>query len=110
VRVITGRGRHSAGPPVLRGEIEDLLGSLKPDLVEEYTLDPWRGAFLVELSRRGSPPSPPRVSDRPPRTPEEAELRRKALEALAELGIQPTAELLAAEIRRLRAAESSSQG
>jgi hypothetical protein len=101
--VITGRGRNSPGPPVLRGEIEDLLRELRSSVVEDFTLDPWLGSFVVTLRRpdrvRRPAPSP---AARPPRDAGEAELLRAAREALAELGVQPTPELLAAEIRRLR--------
>ena len=79
VRLITGRGRRSAGPPVLRGEIEALLHALTPEPVERFTLDTPGGSFLVHLSRRRPvhPPSPPagRLSRRV--TPE---LRRRAEE------------------------------
>jgi hypothetical protein len=104
VRLITGRGKRSAGPPVLRGEIEALLHELTPGLVERFTLDTPGGAFLVHLNRHlPSPPQGPRGGRLSRRVP--AELRRRAEESLAELGVSPTPELLDAEIRRLLAEE-----
>jgi hypothetical protein len=104
VRVITGWGRHSAGPPVLRGEVETLLVRLRGTLVADATLEVGGGAFRIELRR----PSLPRrdtarpTTTRPPRGDPDAELRRRAEEALAELGITPTPALLAIEMRRLQ--------
>lgn len=103
VRVITGRGRHSPGPPVLRGEIESLLQLLTDGVVVAFWSDASGGAFQIELRR---------VRDRQlphPRTqPAEPSLRRadpalraRAEERLWELGITATPALLAAEIRRL---------
>lgn len=101
--MITGRGAHSPGPPVLRGEIEALLRSLAGSVVSEWVLERGGGAFRVEMEpwreRRGSTPagsSPGRNARIDP------ELRRRAEEALWELGIHPTPALLEAEIRRLR--------
>ncbi|HET8654567.1 MAG TPA: Smr/MutS family protein, partial [Longimicrobiaceae bacterium] len=54
VRIITGRGRHSPGPPVLRAEIADLLDSLRGSLVEAADPERSGGAFRVEL-RRAAP-------------------------------------------------------
>lgn len=97
VRVITGRGLNSPGPPVLRHEVESLLRSLRPQLVADFVATSAGGAFLVELQ---PPPGP---------TPRRAlpawvdpELRRRAEEALLDLGVRPTPELIEAEIRRLR--------
>ncbi len=97
VRVVTGRGLHSAGAPVLPGEIEDLLHSLLDRTVLRYWAEPGGGAFQVELLTLAAPrprrPAPPRGDPR---------LRRRAEESLRELGIDPTPELVLAEMRRLR--------
>lgn len=99
VLLITGRGRHSPGPPVLREEIEDLLRRLAGELVGRVEVESGGGALRVELrSPRGV--SPVR-SARPP-APYSPELRREAEDALAELGVVPTPELLDAEVRRIR--------
>lgn len=109
VRVITGRGRRSLGPPVLPGEIEDLLTQLRGSVVAQFAIESSGGAFRVELRK------PPRVRLAPPAgsvrplgslpsasTHDNAPLRRQAEEALAELGIAPTPELIRAEMRRIR--------
>jgi hypothetical protein len=102
VVVVTGRGRHSGGFPVLRGEIEDLLRGLKGTLVAEFSLVSGGGGFRVELrrevrreaiSRPASPPAILRNAD--------PGLLRRAHEALWELGVTPTPALLQAEMRRL---------
>ena len=101
VRLITGRGKHSAGPPVLRGEIERLLRELTGKLVSRIEIELGGGAIRVDLR---SPAVAPSTRPRPT-SPGSADpaLRRAAEEALAELGIQPTPELIDAEIRRIRA-------
>lgn len=99
VRVVTGRGTRSAGPPVLRGEIGALLESLRGSLVSYFTLDSGGGAFRVELERVRSGPrrtTPTRLLRRA-----DPDLRRRAEEALWELGVDPTPALLEAEIRRI---------
>lgn len=99
VRVVTGRGTRSAGPPVLRGEVGALLDSLRGSLVSYFTLDSGGGAFRVELERARSGPrrtAPSRLLRRAG-----PELRGRAEEALWELGVDPTPELLEAEIRRI---------
>lgn len=97
VRLITGRGRRSVGPPVLRGEMEDLLHVLGESLVERVEVESGGGALRVELRRlRPSPVPRPVLRDVDP------ELRRRAEESLVELGVAITPELLAAEIRRLK--------
>ncbi len=108
VRVVTGRGLRSVGPPVLRGEIEDLLGSLRGSVVSKAAGDSGGGAFRVELCK----PPPPRgaAALRPPLPPaspslsrsQEAGLRRRAEESLCDLGIDPTPALVEAEMRRIR--------
>jgi hypothetical protein len=101
VRLVTGRGRHSVGPPVLPAEIEDLLRSLRGSVVESFEVERGGGAFRVEL-RRPDPPRPPR----PARAPSgDEELRRAAEERLAELGISPHPSLVEAEMRRFRGEE-----
>jgi hypothetical protein len=101
VRLITGRGLRSAGPPVLRGEIEEMLRRLRTGLVEEFTAESAGGAFRVQLraaaraSRRSTQPAVQGLLGNRP------ELRRRAEEALEEVGVKPTPELLEAEMRRL---------
>lgn len=103
VVVITGRGNRSPGPPVVRGEVEHLLEILRGSVVESFHTVSGGGAFQVELCR----PDPVR-----PRTAAEQrvaarlrdadpELRRRAEEALWELGVATTPALLDAEIQRL---------
>jgi hypothetical protein len=99
VRLITGRGLHSRGRPVLREEIEHLLRELSGSLVRRVEVESGGGALRVELQ---SPQVPSALSRRAAIPGASPELRREAEEALAELGITPTPELLAAEIRRIR--------
>jgi hypothetical protein len=108
VRIVTGRGNRSVGPPVLRGEIQALLGEMRK-LVRDWTMEAGGGAVRVELRRggrgaartAGAPPAP-RPGAVPPPLPADPELRRAAEESLADLGVTPTPELLEAEMRRLR--------
>ena len=98
VRIITGRGLHSVGPPVLPAEIDALLTDLKGALVASFDPEPGGGVYRVQLIRpRPSSAPPPRPS--PPADPA---LRLRAEESLAELGVTPTEELLAAEMERLK--------
>lgn len=101
VRLITGRGLHSAGPPVLRGEVEELLVALRGTLVSGFFLERGGGAFRVELRRASAPPR--RAPDGGPSRLDrlDPELRRRAEEALWELGVDPTPALIEAEVRRL---------
>jgi DNA-nicking Smr family endonuclease len=49
VRVITGKGNNSEGPPVLRGRVRELLtGGLAP-LVDDFVLEMGGGSYLVRL-------------------------------------------------------------
>lgn len=98
VRLVTGRGRHSVGPPVLPAEIEDLLRSLRGAAVERFEMERGGGAFRVELRR----PDRPRRPRPDPSPPGGDELRRRAEERLAELGISPHPSLVEAEMRRFR--------
>jgi hypothetical protein len=100
VVVVTGRGLHSQGIPVIRNEVEHLLQLLKGTLVVRWESAGFGGSFRIELRR------PPETDRRPPPEPRllrEADpaLRRRAEEALWELGIDPTPALLEAEIRRI---------
>lgn len=105
VIVVTGRGLRSAGLPVLRAEVEHLLAGLAGTVVAEWESAHGGGSFLVRLrgaapAGRAAPPAlPPLLRAAPP------ELRRRAEEALWELGVAPTPALLEAEIRRLLAEE-----
>jgi hypothetical protein len=113
VRLITGRGKHSVGPPVLRGEIGALLDSLRGKAVAGYEVEPGGGALRVEL-RRLRPGRAPAPRPAPPKQarrgslPESAELRRRAEEALWDLGVQPTPELVEAEMRRILSRDAGS--
>jgi hypothetical protein len=100
VRLITGRGLHSVGPPVLPGEIQDLLASLHGSVVERFAPEGGGGAFQVELRKRKTPPRP-RSASPDAHLPGDSELRRRAEESLHELGVEPTPALLRAEMRRL---------
>jgi hypothetical protein len=104
VRLVTGRGRHSIGPPVLPAEIEDLLRSLRGSVVESFEVERGGGAFRVEL-RRPDPRRAPRAPRPAAASPGGEELRRAAEERLAELGIAPHPSLVEAEMRRVRGEE-----
>lgn len=105
VRVITGRGTRSPGPPVLRGEIGEMLEALRGTVVSYFTLDSGGGAFRVELER--ARPRVRRAADSAAVRRVDPELRRRAEEALWELGIDPTPALLAAEIRRIQVRDAA---
>lgn len=101
VRIVTGRGLHSAGPPVLPGAITDLLSVLKGRVVAASQREPGGGSFLVEILRESQPARAPLAREMDAVRRHDGELRRRAEESLSELGIAPTPELLAAEMRRL---------
>lgn len=48
VRIVTGRGNRSPGPPVLRGRVADVIAD-SPDVVAEHVLEPSGGSFLVKV-------------------------------------------------------------
>jgi hypothetical protein len=102
VVVVTGRGLHSQGIPVIRNEVDHLLALLKGTLVVRWESTHFGGGYRIEL-RRPPPPDPSTRSAPVPRLLREADpaLRRRAEEALWELGIAPTPELIEVEIRRL---------
>lgn len=99
VVVVTGRGLRSAGLPVLPGEVEHLLAGLQGTLVARWSSENRGGSFRVELRRPPPSAPPPRAGRLLREAP--AALRRRAEEALWELGVAPTPALLEAEIRRL---------
>ena len=102
VIVVTGRGLHSGGIPVVRNEIEHLLATLKGTLVSRWSAENLGGSFRVELRRPARVNAPRAPAPVPPLLREaEPALRLRAEEALAELGIASTPALLEAEIRRL---------
>ena len=102
VVIVTGRGNRSRGEPVLRPEIELLLEELAGSIVDRWEPSAGAGGFRVVLR---PPPRPPGAGaaaeaallarQHPP------ELRRRAEESLAELGITPTPALVRAEIQRI---------
>ena len=49
VRVITGRGAGSGGPPVLQGVVRDALNGWLADRVAEWAVDVGSGAYLVRV-------------------------------------------------------------
>lgn len=102
VVLVTGRGLHSSGIPVVRNEVEHLLTALKGTLVARWEAENMGGSFRVEL-RRPAPSRAPRPAPPVPRLVRDADpaLRLAAEESLADLGIAPTPALLEAEIRRL---------
>jgi hypothetical protein len=99
VRIVTGRGIHSAGLPVLPAAIEALLGGLRRGPVLTFEREPGGGAYRVQLTTK-APIKPPQgaagQSDQI-----DAGLVRLAEEALAELGIEPTPPLIEAEVLRI---------
>lgn len=97
VRLITGRGRHSSGPPVLPALIRDLLVRCRGTLVEDFNPESSGGAFLVWLVRT------PKRARLPSRSTSalSPSILRAAEESLAELGIAPTPTLIEAEARRI---------
>jgi hypothetical protein len=105
VMIVTGRGLHSQGIPVVRNEVEHLLALLRGTLVVRWESAHFGGSFRVELRR--PPKEPPRLSTREPTLVRDAppDVRLRAAEALAELGIASTPALLEAEIRRILAEE-----
>ncbi|HEU4558761.1 MAG TPA: Smr/MutS family protein [Longimicrobium sp.] len=108
VVIVTGRGNRSQGLPVLRGEVEDVLARLQPGIVTHWEHTDGGGGFRVKLRPPpGSIPRAPAGAD-PVLQGASPELRRRAEEALHDLGIAPTPELLRAEIRRLLAEDASS--
>lgn len=98
VVVVTGRGLHSRGLPVLRGEVEDVLRSLEGTVVQDFEEAPGGGGYLVRLRR---PPPPPLPAPPAPALPDDPALLREAQESLWELGIAPTPALLRAEAERI---------
>ena len=103
VRVVTGRGLHSVGGPVLPGEIRALLEELRGSVVADFFIERGEGSLQVTLrpspSAKRSRRDAVRTTSSPDPVP--AEVRRAAEEALSELGVRPTPALLEAEIRRL---------
>jgi len=97
VRLVTGKGLHSVGPPILPSAIGGLLQSLKGVTIRQFEREPGGGAYRVVLTR-GS--SSPRTSPAPAGR-YDPEILRQAREALEELGISPTPALLEAEVRRI---------
>jgi DNA-nicking Smr family endonuclease len=54
LRIITGKGNNSDGPPVLRGLVRDLLlGRLAP-MINDYVLEMNGGSYLVQLRGGGA--------------------------------------------------------
>jgi hypothetical protein len=106
VVIVTGRGSHSRGLPVLRPEIEHLLEGLRGSTVAGWEPTPGSGGFRVSLRPPAALPGAAAAAETlvrqyPP------ELRRRAEESLAELGITPTPALLRAEIRRIAAEDEA---
>lgn len=96
-RLITGRGLHSPGLPVLPGAIEELLRSLSGATVRGFEREPGGGVYRVRLNPPDGPPAP--AATRP--LTRDPEVVRQAEEALEELGIKPTPELVNAEVARI---------
>ncbi len=97
VRLITGRGMHSIGPPVLPEAVESLLRDLAGGVVRSHEREVGGGVYRVWLNRSAPAPRPrARTRDPLPR-----DLVRLAEESLAELGIDPTPALVEAEVRRI---------
>lgn len=54
VRIVTGRGARSTGPPVLQGVVRDALNGWLSDAVDEWAVDVGGGAYLVRVTGPGS--------------------------------------------------------
>lgn len=107
VRVITGRGLHSQGRPVLRDRIVELLGTLRGTVVGRFSVEHGGGVIRIELRpprpgvaapgrHRGTPPDLESLKGLDP------DLRRRAEDTLRELGVEPTPVLVRAEVKRLQ--------
>jgi hypothetical protein len=102
VVIVTGRGNRSRGQPVLRPEIEHLLSTFPGGAVEGWEPDDGGGSFRVRLRPPPPPPDASAAAEAAALARQHSpELRRRAEESLAELGITPTPALVRAEIRRL---------
>lgn len=106
VVVITGRGLHSMGPPVLPGEIEAVLGELRGTTVRTWERRIDGGAFRIHLI----PPERPAGPRRPVAVRLPPDLRARAEASLRDLGIEPTPALLAAEAKRLASERERGNG
>jgi DNA-nicking Smr family endonuclease len=51
VEVITGRGARSEGPAILREAVREALTGGLSDFVDEWSVSPGGGAYLVRLAR-----------------------------------------------------------
>lgn len=51
VRVITGRGAGSVGPPVLQAVVRDALNGWLSERIDEWAVDVGGGAYLVRVRR-----------------------------------------------------------
>jgi hypothetical protein len=49
VRIVTGRGARSAGPPVLRGLVRDALNGWLAERVSDWAVDVGGGAYLARV-------------------------------------------------------------
>jgi DNA-nicking Smr family endonuclease len=49
VRIVTGRGARSQGPPVLQGVVRDALNGWLAEDVDEWAVDVGSGAYLVRV-------------------------------------------------------------
>lgn len=96
VRLITGRGLHSVGPPVLPEAVDDLLRGLRGVEVASHEREPGGGVVRVTLRPPDSTPMRPNTPAR-----HDPEVERLARESLAELGVDPTPAVLAAEVQRI---------
>lgn len=96
VRLVTGRGMHSVGPPVLPATVEELLARLTGKAVRSWEREPGGGAYRAMLNRLQPPPQiRPSLSRFP------GEVIRQAEESLVDLGITPTPALVEAEVRKI---------
>jgi hypothetical protein len=99
VRLITGRGMHSVGPPVLPDAIEALLRDLSGGVVRSHERETGGGVHRVWLNRPDAVSRPASATRPVGRMP--SDLVRLAEESLGELGIDPTPALVEAEVRRI---------
>lgn len=109
VRLVTGRGLHSVGPPVLPPAVEGLLREMSGGVVRSYEREPGGGVFRVRLNRVRSPSAPVRHTGDSVKARFPRDVIRAAEESLADLGITPSSALIEAEATRIMRRRASGE-